>query len=319
MMAASLNLPSSATLGGSLSLTTFQCNSHLLPTVKLRLNQQIRSKFPTITCCSEPTISAVSSSLDSEESSEESSEELSDTSGKKKRRTRYRKQYPGEKQGITEEMRFVAMKLHNTKSKINSSNGESVDDEDEDSDEKSGDDDGETWEPSIEGFLKYLVDSKLVFDTIERIVEESRDVSYAYFRKTGLERSRGISKDIDIFREQGLAIPEPSNPGIIYAKYLEELGEKSPPLFLSHFYNIYFSHIAGGQVIAKKVSEKLLEGREMELYSWDGDESELLKGVREKLNMIAERWPREEKSKCLREATKAFRYLGQIVRLIILF
>lgn len=48
-------------------------------------------------------------------------------------------------------------------------------------------------------------------------------------------------------------VPQPSNPGVMYAKYLEELAEKSPPLFLCHFYNIYFSHIAGGQVIAKQV------------------------------------------------------------------
>lgn len=36
---------------------------------------------------------------------------------------------------------------------------------------------GDTWQPSMEGFLKYLVDSKLVFSTIERIVDESEDVS----------------------------------------------------------------------------------------------------------------------------------------------
>lgn len=50
-----------------------------------------------------------------------------------------------------------------------------------------------------------------------------------------------------------MAIPEPSNPGVSYASYLQELAEKSAPLFLSHFYNVYFSHIAGGQVIAKQV------------------------------------------------------------------
>lgn len=48
-------------------------------------------------------------------------------------------------------------------------------------------------------------------------------------------------------------IPEASNPGVAYVKYLEELAETSPPLFLCHFYNIYFSHIAGGQVIGKQV------------------------------------------------------------------
>lgn len=75
----------------------------------------------------------------------------------------------------------------------------------------------------------------------------------AYFRKTGLERSEAISRDIEWFRQQGVVIPEPDDPGVSYAKYLEELSEKSAPMFLCHFYNIYFSHIAGGQVIEKQV------------------------------------------------------------------
>lgn len=33
------------------------------------------------------------------------------------------------------------------------------------------------WEPSMEGFLKYLVDTKLIFSTIERILDQSTDVS----------------------------------------------------------------------------------------------------------------------------------------------
>lgn len=175
-----------------------------------------------------------------------------------------------------------------------------------------------TWQPNMEGFLKYLVDNKLVFDTVERIVDESSHVAYAYFRKTGLERSEGLVKDIEWLGQQGFVIPEPSNPGNSYAKYLEELSEKSAPLFLCHFYNIYFSHIAGGQVIARQVSEKLLEGRELEFYRWEGDVPELMKDVREKLNMVGEHWCRDEKNRCLREATKSFRFLGQIVRLIIL-
>lgn len=97
---------------------------------------------------------------------------------KRRRRTKYRKQYPGESVGITEEMRFVAMRLRNV-------NGKKLDpesDKDEEEEEEDDDDDddeleGETWRPSKEGFLKYLVDSKLVFDTVERIVDESEDVS----------------------------------------------------------------------------------------------------------------------------------------------
>lgn len=119
-----------------------------------------------------------------------------------KKRKRYRKLYPGEAEGITEEMRFVAMRLRNIKGKYThkpnrsstSSGSESggSDSETRDSatdedgggpvreEEAVGDDGGETWSPSVEGFVKYLVDSKLVFNTIERIVDESSDVACEY-------------------------------------------------------------------------------------------------------------------------------------------
>ncbi|KAJ4701795.1 Heme oxygenase 1 protein [Melia azedarach] len=247
-----------------------------------------------------------------------------------RKRRRYRKLYPGESEGITEEMRFVAMRLRNLNGKKHPSSSDSSNSDSENSQDLSNDEirieeekakqdsDGQTWKPSMEGFVKYLVDSQLVFNTVERIVDVSNDVAYAYFRKTGLERSGSISRDLEWFSEQGVEIPEPSTPGLSYAKYLEELAEKSAPLFLAHFYNIYFSHIAGGQVIARQVSDKILEGRELEIYGWEGDEQELLKGVREKLNMLGEHWTRDEKNKCLKEAAKAFKFLGQIVRLIIL-
>lgn len=192
------------------------------------------------------------------------------------------------------------------------------DKEEEDNNDVGGGGGGVTWQPIMDGFLKYLVDSKLVFNTVERIVDESSHVAYAYFRKTGLERSEGLEKDLEWLSQQGFAIPEPGSPGISYAKYLEELAEKSAPLFLCHFYNIYFAHVAGGQVIARQASEKLLEGRELEFYRWEGDVPELMKDVREKLNMLGEHWIRDEKNKCLKETTKSFRFLGQIVRLIIL-
>ena len=104
----------------------------------------------------------------------------------------------GENKGINEEMRFVAMKLRNSgkpkKIKKGRGNAESIKEvetgnsgEDQKdvsiSEEKvEKDDDGsnaneDIWQPCLEGFLKYLVDSKLVFSTIERIVDESSDVS----------------------------------------------------------------------------------------------------------------------------------------------
>ncbi|CAH8297149.1 unnamed protein product [Eruca vesicaria subsp. sativa] len=242
-----------------------------------------------------------------------SSSAMTVPSSPKKKRTKYRKQYPGESVGITEEMRFVAMRLRNA-------NVKKVDPENDEEGEKGDDElEGETWSPSKEGFLNFLVDSKLVFDTIERIVDESEDVSYAYFRRTGLERGEGLERDLEWFRTaQDMAIPEPSQVGVAYAKYLEEEAKENASLFLSHFYSIYFSHIAGGQVIVRQVSEKLLEGKELDFNRWEGDAQDLLKGVREKLNVLGEHWTRDEKNKCLKETAKAYKYMGQIVRLIVL-
>lgn len=76
----------------------------------------------------------------------------------------------------------------------------------------------------------------------------------AYFRRTGLERCESLEKDLQWFTAQDLVIPEPSQIGVSYAKYLEDQARESAPLFLSHFYNIYFSHIAGGQVIVRQVN-----------------------------------------------------------------
>ncbi|XP_008795147.2 probable inactive heme oxygenase 2, chloroplastic [Phoenix dactylifera] len=227
-----------------------------------------------------------------------------------KKRVRYRKLHPGESKGIVEEMRFVAMRLRSTPT------GGDVRAEGEGELEPGGVRD--TWQPSMEGFLKYLVDSKLVFHTVERIVDESTDVAYVYFRRTGLERSASLSKDLEWFRQQDIVIPEPSSPGTTYSTYLKELAERSAPSFLCHLYNIYFAHISGGQVIGKKVCEKLLEGKELEFYKWDGNAQELLKDVRENLNELGQHWTRDEKNRCLREAAKSFRFSGQIVRLIIL-
>lgn len=126
-----------------------------------------------------------------------------------KRRKRYRKQYPGESEGITEEMRFIAMRLRNINGKKHTHN-KREDDKDEDDDKEDnvtqedstsnefqeggkgksnsdGDEDdcddggSKTWQPSMEGFLKYLVDSEVVFNTVERIVDDSNDVACEFF------------------------------------------------------------------------------------------------------------------------------------------
>ncbi|PUZ40794.1 hypothetical protein GQ55_9G451600 [Panicum hallii var. hallii] len=251
---------------------------------------------------------------------------------------RYPKQYPGEAVGVAEEMRFVAMRLRNPKrTTIKDEPGaedadagagteasDASDDDDDDGgvkEEHEKEEEGELqegeWMPSMEGFVRYLVDSKLVFDTIERVVAESTDVAYVYFRKSGLERSACISEDLEWFKEQGIAIPEPSTVGSTYATYLTELAESNAPAFLSHYYNIYFAHITGGVAIGNKISKKILEGRELEFYKWDTDAELLLKDARDKLNELSKHWTRKDRNLCLKEAAKCFQYLGKMVRLII--
>lgn len=81
----------------------------------------------------------------------------------------------------------------------------------------------------------------------------------AELRKTGLERSERIAKDMEWFEEQGYAIPQASSVGINYAQYLCELSENEPHAFLCHFYMIYFGHTAGGRMIGKKASQIQLD------------------------------------------------------------
>ncbi|KAJ6800429.1 heme oxygenase 1, chloroplastic-like [Iris pallida] len=210
-------------------------------------------------------------------------------------------------EGFVEEMRSVAMKLH---TRDQAREGEKEPD--------SGSQPISKWDPTLRGYLKFLVDSKLLYDTLDAVLNKATcPSSYAEFRNTGLERSKQLAKDLQWFKDQGHAIPEPSSPGEAYARYLEELSEKDPQAFICHFYNIYFAHTAGGRMIGKKVAEKILNKKELEFYKWDGNLSQLLQNVREKLNQVANSWSREEKNHCLEETEKSFEYSGEILRLIL--
>lgn len=232
---------------------------------------------------------------------------------------RRKKFYPGEDKGFVEEMRFVAMKLHTNRTV---KQGEKAKEKAEEKAEAEPDDDAQSqtagaWEPTIKCYLQFLVDSKLLHETLEAIIDRAPHSSYAEFRNTGLERSERLAKDLEWFLQQGHAIPDPRSPGINYSEYLEKIAEKDPPAFICHFYNIYFAHNAGGQMIGRQVAKKILDGRELEFYKCDGDLVKMLKDVKEKLNKVAEGWSREEKNRCLEETRKSFTYSGKIIRLII--
>jgi heme oxygenase len=81
--------------------------------------------------------------------------------------TAEKKRHPGESKGFVEEMRFVAMRLH---TKDQAKEGEK---EVKEPEEKAV----TKWEPTVDGYLRFLVDSKIVYDTLEKIVQ---DAAYPY-------------------------------------------------------------------------------------------------------------------------------------------
>eukprot|EP00238_Polyblepharides_amylifera_P008170 CAMPEP_0196584734 /NCGR_PEP_ID=MMETSP1081-20130531/48288_1 /TAXON_ID=36882 /ORGANISM="Pyramimonas amylifera, Strain CCMP720" /LENGTH=205 /DNA_ID=CAMNT_0041906053 /DNA_START=378 /DNA_END=995 /DNA_ORIENTATION=- len=176
------------------------------------------------------------------------------------------------------------------------------------------------WQPTREGYLQFLSESKAVYQAMEDIMMRASNDSYKAFQGTGLERSAALEKDIAWFKETyDLEPAELAEDGCgrQYAKLLVRLAEDDPPAFICHFYNVYFAHSAGGRMIGKKMSESLISGAELEFYQYGGAElKELLDGVRDALNLTAESWTREQKDHCLEETEMSFKYSGQILRTI---
>lgn len=82
-----------------------------------------------------------------------------------------KKRYPGQSKGFVEEMRFVAMKLH---TKEQAKEGEKEVKEPEERTITK-------WDPTVNGYLGFLVDSKLVYDTLEGIVDKPAFPSCEFF------------------------------------------------------------------------------------------------------------------------------------------
>ena len=134
---------------------------------------------------------------------------------------------------------------------------------------------------------------------------------------TGLERAGPLEKDIAWFAETyDMEVPPADGAGAEYAVFLKELAGASPPQFICHFYNVYFAHSAGGKMIGRKVSEMILNGKELEFYKWERGLDDSLAAVKAKLNETAEGWSREEKDACLEETGKSFQLSGKLLRLI---
>jgi heme oxygenase len=66
-------------------------------------------------------------------------------------------------------------------------------------------------------------------------------------------------------------------------------------------------------MIGKKLSDKLLEGKTLKFYEWEGDVKVLLDTVRHNIDAMAETWSPEEKLACLEETGETFRQGGSLM------
>lgn len=208
---------------------------------------------------------------------------------------------PAEYSFVRDDLRTYAMKLHTR-----------------DQAPKEGQQKAETpftkWEPERSHYLQFLVDSLAVYETLEELVQQYP--ALAPFRATGLERASVLREDIAWLQQFDPALaPAPAcgESGRAYAAFLKALAAESLPKFMCHYYNHYFAHTAGGRMIGKSMADKLLEGKVLRFYQWDGDVKELLDGTRIKIDQMALQWTPEEKQACLEETMNCFRYGGSLM------
>lgn len=65
-----------------------------------------------------------------------------------------------------------------------------------------------------------------------------------------------------------------------------EVSQTEPQVFICHFYNTYFAHTAGGRMIGSKVSQMILDNKQLNFYKYDSDVKELLNQVRDNINQV---------------------------------
>jgi heme oxygenase (biliverdin-producing, ferredoxin) len=164
------------------------------------------------------------------------------------------------------------------------------------------------WQPTRQDFFQFLVDSLVVYEALEEIVEKYP--SLQLLRHTGLERSAVLKEDIAWMQTYDPSIRLlPANlQAVNYASFLRNMAAESIPKFICHYYNHYFAHTAGGRMIGKKMTEMLLESQTLKFYQWEGDVKQLIDETKHKIDIIALGWSAEEKQACLEETLACFRF-----------
>jgi len=161
----------------------------------------------------------------------------------------------------------------------------------------------EPYTPTHEDYLRFLVDSKHVYEALEEIVNTRPEL--AAFQNSGLERGQPLESDISfMIKEYNLKMPQVGQAGRDYADMLRKI--ESIPEFICHYFNFYFAHTAGGRIIGKQMSALLLNKRTLEFYKWDGDLNEIKDLVKAKIEEMAAQWSQEEKRQCVDATAAAF-------------
>lgn len=213
---------------------------------------------------------------------------------------------PEKEKGFINEMRMVAMKLH-TREQAPKEGAKEVPKE------------NMPWAPTREGYLRFLSESKAVYEILERVMLDGKHPQFSSFVSTGLERSAVLEKDIKWFEETyGLKAPplREDGPGATYGKMISDLADTDPQAFIAHFYNFYFAHTAGGRMIGSKVAQMILDSKSLNFYEYEGDVTNHLDAVRRSINNLSEGWTREQKDHCLAATESSFSYSGAIMRCI---
>jgi heme oxygenase (biliverdin-producing, ferredoxin) len=141
------------------------------------------------------------------------------------------------------------------------------------------------------------------------------------FKGTGLERGEALVQDIQWFKETKSMGPLPDledGPGAKYVQYLTKIAESDIPAFLCHYYNTYFAHMSGGAMIGKSLSNKLLDGDQLEFYQYPGGANPkvLGKDVKASLDAVASSWSAEDRQRSVDETKMTFQYSGAVLHCI---
>ena len=174
------------------------------------------------------------------------------------------------------------------------------------------------WEPGRTHYMQFLVDSLLVYETMDKVVAKYPQLEK--FRNTGLERAEALKEDLKWLCsfDKSLSVPQIGEGGLKYAAFLESLAvtEAGLPKFMCHYYNHYFAHTAGGRMIGKKMADALLDGNTLKFYQWEGtkDVRELLDAVRVSMDGMANTWSEAQKKECLEETAACFKYGGMLMQ-----